>query len=128
MTRYLKVAPRLPVSDLTRTVEFYTAVLGFTPGDAWPQDHPTFVILVRDDVTLHFYVADGAVSVDSGAIYIDADNGEQEFERLAGRVAVDWGPEVYWYGRYEFSFKDPNGYDIVISQETDRTPTCSEDG
>ena len=128
MTRYLRVTPRLPVSDLTRTVEFYTAVLGFTAGDAWPQDRPTFAILVRDEVALHFYVADGAVSVGSGAIYIDVDDGERVFEHLAGRVAVDWGPEVYWYGRYEFSFKDPNGYDIVISQRTDRTPTCSEGG
>jgi hypothetical protein len=46
---------------------------------------------------------------------------------LRGHVRVDWGPEVYWYGRREFSFRDPDGYPIIISEETADPPTCLDE-
>ncbi|MBL9149203.1 MAG: hypothetical protein JNM94_10970, partial [Phycisphaerae bacterium] len=39
-------------------------------------------------------------------------------ERLRGACEILWGPEVYPYGRRECSLRDPNGYAIVLSEET----------
>lgn len=38
-----------------------------------------------------------------------------------------WGPEVYHYGRREFSIRDPNGYELIFSEPTDDPPTCPPD-
>jgi hypothetical protein len=46
---------------------------------------------------------------------------------LAGSIPIEWGPEVYWYGRREFAFRDPNGYLVIVSEETADPPTCTED-
>ena len=37
------------------------------------------------------------------------------------------GPEVYWYGRREFSFQDPDGYAVIISEPTSDPPDCTEE-
>jgi hypothetical protein len=31
------------------------------------------------------------------------------YNRLQGKVAVEWGPEVYFYGRRKFAVRDPDG-------------------
>jgi len=46
---------------------------------------------------------------------------------LKGRVTVEWGPEVYFYQRREFAFRDPDGHLIIISEETDDPVTAAED-
>lgn len=45
---------------------------------------------------------------------------------IATRVAIEWGPEVYFYGRREFGFRDPDGNLIVLSEKTDAAVTCRE--
>jgi hypothetical protein len=42
------------------------------------------------------------------------------------RVAIEWGPEVYDYGRREFALRDPDGYLVIFSEETDDPPTTAE--
>jgi hypothetical protein len=54
MTRFLNVAPRLPVTDLRRAIEYYTDVLKFTACRLWPEESPAFAILERDDVCVQF--------------------------------------------------------------------------
>jgi hypothetical protein len=34
---------------------------------------------------------------------------------IAGKVPIEWGPEVYDYGRLEFAIKDCNGYLLTFS-------------
>ena len=38
-------------------------------------------------------------------------------------IAVEWGPEVYGYGRREFAIKDCNGYLLTFSAPTSDPPT-----
>lgn len=54
--RFLAASPALPVSDERRAVAFYTDVLGFTELRDGEQG---LGILVRDDVEIHLWVADG---------------------------------------------------------------------
>ena len=42
------------------------------------------------------------------------------------KVSVEWGPEVFFYGRREFAFKDPDGHLVTLSEVTDDPPTCKE--
>jgi hypothetical protein len=34
---------------------------------------------------------------------------------------------VYQYGRREFAIRDPNGYMIIFTEQTDDPPTCADD-
>ena len=60
-------------------------------------------------------------------LYLDVEDALAMHEELQGRVAIEWGPEVYFYQRREFAFRDPDGHLIIISEETDDPPTHIED-
>jgi len=80
------------------------------------------------DVHLSLYVDEHHPEVDTGMtgqLSIDVDDAMAVYERVAGRVEVLWGPEVYGYGRREFSLRDPDGYALVFSEPTDG-PTTRE--
>jgi catechol 2,3-dioxygenase-like lactoylglutathione lyase family enzyme len=111
-------------------LEFYTGVLGFRVGNTWPDQAATFAILERDDVCVQFYVPETspAETVGHGTLSFDVDDARAFHSALRGRVAIDWGPEVYWYGRREFAIRDPSGYLLIFSEETDETPTCHDAG
>lgn len=129
MSRFLKVMPRLPVTDLHRTIAFYTDVLGLTVGPLWPADAPTFALFDRDDVCIQFYLADTSrkEAVGNGALSFEVDDAMALHGSLEGRAKIEWGPEVYWYGRREFAIKDPDGYDIIFSEKTLDPPTCKDE-
>lgn len=42
---------------------------------------------------------------------------------LRGHATIEWGPEVFGDGRRECSVRDPDGYSLVLSEETDDAPT-----
>jgi catechol 2,3-dioxygenase-like lactoylglutathione lyase family enzyme len=127
MARLLKVVPRLLVRNLARTIEFYTSVLDFETSGPWPADEPAFVILERDDTVLQFYVSEQSDHCGFGTISIDTDDARSVHAAVAEKVTIEWGPEVYWYGRREFSFLDPDGYAVIISERTSDPPDCTEE-
>jgi catechol 2,3-dioxygenase-like lactoylglutathione lyase family enzyme len=128
VARIQGVVPRLPVADLRRAVDFYRDVLGFEPGLLWPDDSPSFVILERDGVSVQFYVpeASAGAPLGQGMLGFDVDDARAMHDSLAKRVNIEWGPEVYWYGRREFAILDPDGYMLIFSEETDQPPTCRD--
>jgi catechol 2,3-dioxygenase-like lactoylglutathione lyase family enzyme len=128
--RLTGVTPRLPVADLGRTVAFYTRVLGFQISVLWPDDRPTFVILDRDAVSLGFFTPDalrGAVTIGTADLYIATDDVLALHSAIKDVVPIEWGPEVYFYGRREFAIRDPDGYLLIFTEPTDDPPTCPED-
>jgi catechol 2,3-dioxygenase-like lactoylglutathione lyase family enzyme len=126
--RFLKVTPRLPVADLARTIAFYTEMLRFQAGPP-SADEPTFVVLEQDDMSLQFYTGErpGAEPTGHGTIYFDVSDVRAMHRALAGRLPIEWGPEVYWYGRREFAVRDPDGYLLIFSEKTSDPPTCGPD-
>jgi catechol 2,3-dioxygenase-like lactoylglutathione lyase family enzyme len=127
--RLLGVVPRLPVTDLTRTVAFYTRVLGFEVSVLWPEDRPTFAILDRDAVSLGFFTPDahrGQVTIGTADLYLGAADVRALHAAIQDVVSVEWGPEVYFYGRREFAVRDPDGYLLIFTEPTDDPPTCGE--
>jgi catechol 2,3-dioxygenase-like lactoylglutathione lyase family enzyme len=129
LARYLKVAPRVPVADLGRAVAFYNEVLKFKVGLLWPDEAPTFAILEHDGVCIQFQVADEfrAEAAQRVNLCFDVDDVRALHATLQGKVIVEWGPEVYWYGRREFAIRDRSGYLLIFSEETADPPTCHEE-
>ena len=86
-----------------------------------PEEHPTFCILDNGPTHLMFYTDDmepgeGTPKL-TGQLHIDLEGGVRElYEELKDRHEVLWGPEIYEYGRREFSIRDPNGYRLVFSE------------
>ena len=60
----------------------------------------------------------------SGQLWIEVDDVRALYARLAGKLSIECGPEVYDYGRSEFAIKDPNGYVLTFSEPTSDPPTC----
>jgi len=113
------VTPELRALDLSETIRFYTEKLDFVVDTLWPDDEPTLCILDHGDVHLMFYTderPDGKQPALSGQLRFDVQGVTPLHRRLAGEVPILWGPEVYHYGRREFSIRDPNGYALVFSE------------
>jgi catechol 2,3-dioxygenase-like lactoylglutathione lyase family enzyme len=121
------VIPRLPVADLGRTITFYTRVLSFQVSVLWPEAEPTFAILDRDAVSLGFFTPDahrGSVTIGTADLYIATEDVRALHAAIKDDVTVEWGPEVYFYGRREFAVRDPDGYLLIFTEPTDDPPTC----
>ncbi len=126
---FRNTTPMLKTSDIESTVDFYTRVLGFAVNVLWPEDQPNLCVLDRDDVHLMFsteadWDAPGSPPALTGQLVFDVADVAGLHRSLEGKVNVLWGPEVYPYGRREFSIKDPNGYRLVFSEPTGDPPTC----
>lgn len=124
------VIPRLPVANLMQTIAFYTRLLGFRVDVLWPENEPTFCILDRDQVSLGFFAPEavrGEVTIGSADLYLAVDDVRALHEQIKERVPIEWGPEVYFYGRREFAIRDPDNYLLIFTEPTDDPPTCSED-
>ncbi|MGH7469153.1 MAG: VOC family protein [Longimicrobiales bacterium] len=128
MIRYTGVVPRLPVQDLNRTIRFYADLLGFQCTLLWPDHLPTFAILDRDEVSLQFYLAGSQPGTQSGhgILSFDVNDARGVHATLVDRVAIEWGPDVYTYGRREFAILDPDGYMVIFSEQTGDAPTVDE--
>ena len=127
--RLTGVIPRMPVADLGRTVAFYARVLDFEVSVLWPEDRPTFVVLDRDAVSLGFFTPDalrGAVTIGTADLYIATEDVQTLHSAIKELVPIEWGPEVYFYGRREFAVRDPDGYLLIFTEPTDDPPTCPE--
>lgn len=118
------VVPRLPVENLGETRTFYTELLGFRATGDGPKQAPTFLILCFGEIEIQFYSAPPGKPAGEATLSFDAQDVQELARRLASQVTIEWGPEVYSYGRREFGIRDPDGYLLIFSEETDDAPTC----
>jgi catechol 2,3-dioxygenase-like lactoylglutathione lyase family enzyme len=125
MPTFSRVTPRLPVESLTRTIAFYTERLGFVVDVVWTPEKPTFAILQRDDTSVGFFEPSEHQPGPIGyaELYIEMTDAEALHASLRPKVPVEWGPEVYSYGRREFAIRDPDRYLIIFTEPTDDPPT-----
>jgi len=135
------VTPFLAAKNLAAVVAFYTTHLGFKVVTLHPPESPTLAILDSIDPATGARLA--SLMFDSslwpgepamtGQFHLDLgpQGGSPSrvlalLERMGDAAKVEWGPEVYDYGRRECSIKDPNGYSVVLSEQTDDAPDCKE--
>lgn len=130
MAYLLSISPRLHIADFNRSVAFYRDVLGFTVEAVFPEENPAFALLERDGVGLQIGGPEARKSPSDPptmTLYLDVDDAAGLHAELKDKVAIEWGPEVFFYQRREFAFRDPDGHLIIVSEETDDPPTVSED-
>jgi catechol 2,3-dioxygenase-like lactoylglutathione lyase family enzyme len=108
------VVPLLRARDLDETVDFYTRTLGFlvtnrVPGWCW---------LLRGAASLQFFSdAVPAAPTLTGAICLYPKDVAAEWDRLKDKVEMARPLARTPHGMREFSFRDPNGYELRYSQE-----------
>jgi catechol 2,3-dioxygenase-like lactoylglutathione lyase family enzyme len=120
------IEARLPVTDVKRSAAFYSDVLGLSVGTLWPDDRPEFAILSRDGLRLQLAVSEQS-GVGSCTLCFDVSDANAFHATIKDKVDIDWGPEVYFYHRREFAFRDPDGHAVIVSEVTSDPVTCSEE-
>jgi len=135
VTGMRRSTPFLSTHDMVATIDFYTRLLGFRVSVRHPDDQqPTLVVLDHGEASIIFDstlwpgqpTMTGQVHFDLGVCALGSSAVLALAERLKPHVVMLWGPEVYPYGRREFSCSDPNGYALVFSEPTDDPPTCPD--
>jgi catechol 2,3-dioxygenase-like lactoylglutathione lyase family enzyme len=118
---------RLDVANVPRSAQFYAAILGFEVGTLWPEESPQFAILSRDGLRLQLGQSESdstATHLPTSTLWLDVEEIGAFLSQIREDVNVEWGPEVYWYGRCEFAFRDPDGHLVILSEVTCDPPTC----
>jgi len=129
VVRFTRYEPRIPVTDLRRTIEFYTQTLGFCETARWPPDAPEyFTILYRDQVGVGFTTRSvpGAAGVATPCeLHFEVDDVRGLYEALKDKSIVIWGPEVerdqdgHEVG-WRLDVRDPDGHYVIFFEPTYR--------
>jgi catechol 2,3-dioxygenase-like lactoylglutathione lyase family enzyme len=125
MTTIKAIETRLPVTDVKRSAAFYSDILGLQTNTLWPGDRPEFAILSCDGLRLQLGVSDSS-RVGSCTLCFDVIDAASLHSRIKEKVPIEWGPEVYFYHRREFAFRDPDGHTVIVSEVTNDPVTCIE--
>ena len=125
MSTLKAIEARLGVGDVKRSAAFYQNMLGFSIGTLWPEETPEFAILHRDGLRLQLGKR-AAATGDSSTLCLDVSGALEMHATLSPNVAIEWGPEVYFYHRREFAFRDPDGHMIIVSEVTNDPVTCHD--
>lgn len=115
------VVPVLQVSNVAQSVRWYREVLGFD-ASTFPESEPwSFALLSRDGCELMLQVCAGTPVSQGWAVYVRL-NGSGLLD-LADRIRAQSPllrePQRMPYGEVEFSVADPDGYEIVLSEQLD---------
>ena len=123
--RIKTIEARLSVVDVARSATFFASTLGFAIGTLWPEHAPEFAILHKDGVRLQLgRQAQGEAEPQaSGTLWLDVEDVAALHAQVTAHARIAWGPAVYWYGRREFGFRDPNGNLLILSEVTSDPPT-----
>jgi len=130
MPRFQSISPRLHIADFGRSLAFYRDVLGFSVDATFPEDTPQFALVSRGAVQLQIGGPEAnkrPSDPPTVTLYLNVDDVRAVLAEMKDRVAIEWGPEVFFYQRREFAFRDPDGHLIIVSEETDDPPTLTED-
>ena len=119
------LTPSLQVTNLGRTLDFYTRVLGFSQTGQWMEDgEPAWAEVTRETphgpASIWFFTAEIRTRPGpalSGVIYLFVDDVDGEAGRIGARATVSWGPEDQPYGLREFAIEDPDGYLVCLAQD-----------
>jgi len=119
MAEFQKVVPVLKVSDMQRSVAFYTSVLGFTV--AWQAANDGG----GENCMMQAGAADLLLSTGShlgdkpqftGTLYFHMAGVQEFFERIKDQVQIVWPLETMNYGQKEFGIRDCDGYNLAFAE------------
>ena len=119
MTDFKRVVPVLKVSDMQKSVDFYTGVLGFSVAWRAANDGGGENRMLQADATA-LLLSTGSHLGDkpqfSGTLYFHMAGVQEFFERVKDRAEVVWPLEAMDYGQREFGIRDGDGYTLAFAE------------
>ena len=124
MAKFDLAVPVLQVNDVSVSMDWYSAILGFT-GWTFPKTAPySFALLSRDGVELMLQRDLGrtviAAAPDSGwAVYIRVQGGDllELATQIKTKTRLLREPTRMPYREVEFAIEDPDGHVIVVGEQ-----------
>ena len=122
MPDFKKIVPVLKVSNMQKSVDFYTEILGFTTAWRAADDGG------GENCMLHAGDANLLLSTGShlgdqpqftGTLYFHISGVREFFDRVKSQVEVVWPLETMDYGQTEFGVRDCDGYTLAFAEATD---------
>lgn len=123
------LSPLFAVRDMLKTIEFYTKVLGFEMGMAFPNaDHPKYADLSKDGMVLMVIPAgEHGISPTEKfgtgvTFYMNIEGDIDEYYRKLKENNVSFTEDIKDepYGVRDFTVEDPDGYRLAFAQVTAR--------
>jgi uncharacterized glyoxalase superfamily protein PhnB len=98
----------LEVENLTRTIEFYSTLLGFECLGRFPEEGvPAWAVLNRDSIEIMFTARNAHSTIEkpvmTGSLYLNPDNVDEAWAMLKDKVTVEYPIEDFEYGMREFA-------------------------
>lgn len=122
MTQVLSIMPVLKVTDLQRSIQWYTEVLGFRAQGRSPDDDAgdhCFVAAGDVEVLLATGSHLGGTPTFTGTLYFRVKGVDAFFAQVRGRADVVWPLAPQEYGTREFGIRDPDGYTLAFAEPND---------
>src|SRR5262249_36087204 len=107
MPDFKRIVPVLKVSDMQKSVDFYTGVLGFSV--AWRAANDGG----GENCTLQAGATALLLSIGS---HLGGAGVEEFFDRIKNEVEVVWPLETMDYGQKEFGIHDGDGYTLAFAE------------
>ena len=120
LSSWLHLMPRLPVSDMDRSIAYYQEALGFRLG--WRTADGGLAALYSGDIEVLLLVpwaGEGPPPPQSGYVYVeDPDSLCAEYQQ-AGADIVEWVASRP-YGMRDFVVQDPDGHRFTLGRGEER--------
>lgn len=103
---------KLGVSDLEKSLKWYTEVLGLEVDSCWPKDNPTYYDFKGVGVCFAIGLAENGKIYHGGRTNFQTEDVDQLWERLKDKVTV---VEPVWdtpWGTRKFTIADPDGNEL----------------
>ena len=118
MADFKRIVPVLKVSDMQKSVDFYTGVLGFTVAWRAAKGGGENCMLQAGAAALLLSTGShlGGKPQFTGTLYFHMSGVQEFFERVKSRAEVVWPLEAMDYGQKEFGIRDCNGYTLAFAE------------
>jgi uncharacterized glyoxalase superfamily protein PhnB len=115
MTRLARIAPEIPVSDLSRSTDYYETKLGFRVAMQMPDGD--YAVVERDDVAIHLF--EDARAASPVSIHVFTDGLDELYAELVGRGAkISQEVTDKPWGCRDFRVVDDSGNTIKFTAPT----------
>lgn len=122
-----KITPNLIVSNVERSLAFYTDVLGFARGMTVPEQPPLVFASVTSGPVEIFFNDRSTVGKESpqmaglafgggNTMFVEVEAIDALHDRLQSKATIVMPIVTQWYGMREFAITDPDGYVITFAQ------------
>ena len=122
-----KITPNLIVSNVERSLAFYSDTLGFGRGMTVPEQSP-FAFASVTSGAVEIFLNDrsttakespqmaGLATGGGNTMFIEVEGVDALYERLKPTVKIVMPIVTQWYGVREFAITDPDGYVITFAE------------